>query len=258
MTLPFSKYHGTGNDFILFDNRSNLLDTKNIEMYKTLCHRRFGIGADGVIFIQHHADYDFEMVYLNADGRPSSMCGNGGRCVVAFAKKLGIISQATRFLAIDGEHEAAVLKNGQVSLKMIDVPQIDQFQKAYILNTGSPHYVEFTDNLAAIDVYQQGKNIRNSPHFKAEGINVNFVQPEKDSLHIATYERGVEDITYSCGTGVVACCIASAFHQQKEGLIETDITTKGGKLQVRFQRHNDQFTDIWLTGPAVHVFDGVL
>eukprot|EP01133_Synstelium_polycarpum_P013118 gene13118-15426_t len=195
MDIQFYKYQGAGNDFILIDNRkkNNHLNTKEIE---NLCDRRFGIGADGLMLLQNHPDYDFEMIYFNADGKEGSMCGNGGRCIVAFAKFLGIIDTQTDFLAVDGPHYAKIaLAGDQVELQMIDVSSIEKDGNAFVLNTGSPHYVEQVSNLQQLDVYLEGKTIRNNETYKAHGINVNFIEDMGDHFFVRTFERGVEDET---------------------------------------------------------------
>ncbi len=266
MTITFSKYHGTGNDFILIDNRSEQLVATQNELYRHLCSRRFGIGADGLMLVQNHPTCDFEMVYFNADGHLSSMCGNGGRCIVAFAHRLGITSSATtRFMAVDGQHDARLehSDNGtMVALKMNDVKTVHLYNdnKDYVLDTGSPHYVQFVEDLAQVAVFQEGRAIRNQANFKAEGINVNFVERQKAEHHIsvATYERGVENETYSCGTGVVAASIASALKATTTASITITVTTKGGTLNVSFDKKEQQFSNIWLKGAATHVFDGTV
>src|ERR1700744_4610924 len=155
--MPFYKYQGAGNDFIMIDNRSLAIDHRNPAMIARLCDRRFGVGGDGIMFLQDKPGYDFEMVYYNADGQPSSMCGNGGRCIVAFAKRLGIIEEETTFLAVDGPHYAKISGSGDwVSLQMIDVDTISRDNEAYILNTGSPHYITLAEDLKDKDVYHEG------------------------------------------------------------------------------------------------------
>ncbi len=261
MKISFSKYHGTGNDFVMIDNRELKVHTDLPDFYERLCHRRFGIGADGVIFLQNHPDYDFEMIYLNADGRPTSMCGNGGRCITAFASQLGIEAKEEEmftFLAIDGLHKGAIDENGRVSLQMNDVKEIEQWKGDCVLDTGSPHYIQFVEDVAAIDVFSEGRGIRNQERFRKAGINVNFVQKMKDGIEVATYERGVEDETFSCGTGVVAASIATiAQGQANAGKYDMDIQTKGGKLNVAFEKTEEgHFCNVWLKGPAIQVFDG--
>jgi diaminopimelate epimerase len=256
MNIKFSKYQGAGNDFILIDHRESEL--KNIEnkLVAQLCDRRFGIGADGLMFLTNHDNYDFEMVYYNADGKIGSMCGNGGRCIVAFAKSLGIIDFETDFLAVDGPHYAKISTEGNwVELQMIDVDSINKDGNAFVLNTGSPHYVAQVDNLASLDVFKIGKDIRNNDTYKQEGINVNFVENKEDYLFVRTFERGVEDETYACGTGVTAVAMAMA-QQKAPGYIETPIKVLGGKLQVNFNYDGNKFTNVFLCGPAEKVFEG--
>ena len=257
MTIPFFKYQGAGNDFILIDQREKqYLSQTNGAAIARLCHRRFGIGADGLILLQAHAEFDFEMVYFNADGGEGSMCGNGGRCIVAFARQLGIIEQECRFLAIDGPHEARIRPNGWVELKMKDVKEVEKGAGFFFLNTGSPHYVEFVDAVGHTAILQRGREIRYSERFRKEGTNVNFVEPTKDGITVATYERGVEDETLSCGTGVTASAIAHFLREPGQGPQAIPIRTKGGELEVRFTPLADGFTDVWLCGPAQLVFKG--
>src|SRR5688572_398393 len=253
MTIQFYKYQGTGNDFVMIDDREEECPIENQELVAHLCHRRFGIGADGLILLRNKTGYDFEMVYFNADGRLGSMCGNGGRCTVAFAKFLGVIQNETRFLAADGDHEATV-KDGLVSLKMNEVTSIECGSGFYYLNTGSPHYVTFGENVAQENVFEKGRSIRYNERFKQEGTNVNFAEMRPDkSLYIRTYERGVEDETYSCGTGVTAVALASSLKGLESPV---KIETPGGKLEVSFKKAGEHFTDIYLTGPAQQVFKG--
>ena len=259
MNMQFHKYQGAGNDFILIDQRNN--EVKNItnSLVKDLCDRRFGIGADGLMLLLGHEDYDFEMVYYNADGNLGSMCGNGGRCIVAFAKHLGIIDRETNFLAVDGPHYAKISELGNwVDLQMINVNQIAKDGSAYVLNTGSPHYVKEVANLKEMDVYTAGKAIRNNDTYKAEGINVNFVEDKGDHLFVRTFERGVEDETYACGTGVTAVALSMAKHVHQTGHIETAIEVLGGKIDIKFDYDGNAFTNIFLCGPAEKVFQGEL
>lgn len=257
MKTHFYKYHGAGNDFILIDNRKLEIDHQNPQMISRLCHRRFGIGADGIMFLQNKEGYDFEMIYYNADGRPSSLCGNGGRCIVAFAKHLGIIGNETEFLAVDGRHHAKISDSGDwVSLQMADVGQISSDGDAYILDTGSPHYIKLVDGLKEKNVYRDGYAIRNNDTYRAHGINVNFVEPKNGGYFVRTFERGVEDETYACGTGVTAAALAMAKHNNQTGHIDTPIKALGGDLNIRFNYDGQRFTDISLEGPAVKVFEG--
>jgi diaminopimelate epimerase len=257
MKLNFYKYQGAGNDFILVDNRTGKINHSNPQLISKLCDRRFGIGADGMMFLQNANGYDFEMVYYNADGKPSSMCGNGGRCIVAFAKHLGVIANETNFLAVDGPHYAKISESGDwVSLQMIDVDTVTRDADAYVLNTGSPHYVQLTSDLEHKDVYTEGYAIRNNPTYLAKGINVNFVEPLDNGYFARTYERGVEDETYACGTGVTAVALAMAKENHQKGSISTPVKVLGGNLNIRFHYDGLKFTEIFLEGPAVKVFEG--
>lgn len=222
-----------------------------------LCDRRFGIGADGLMLLNERKDFDFEMKYYNADGREGSMCGNGGRCIIKFAYHLGIHKELYRFLAADGVHEAEIDMDGIVSLKMKDVKTIKRFHNDYILDTGSPHYIKIVSNLADIDVYKKGHEIRHSKEFEEEGINVNFVEQfrEADKIFVRTFERGVEDETYSCGTGVTAAALV-CYHNEN-GFNDVEVKTLGGQLSVEFDRMDDNmYENIWLCGPAEKVFEG--
>lgn len=257
MTIHFYKYQGAGNDFILVDNRTNSIDHHHPELIARLCDRRFGIGGDGAMFLQNANGYDFEMVYYNADGQPSSMCGNGGRCIVAFAKQLGIINTETNFLAVDGPHHAKISDAGDwVSLQMIDVNTINQDGDAYVLDTGSPHYVKLAENLKEKDVYREGYEIRNNSIYHEKGINVNFVEPAAQGYFVRTFERGVEDETFACGTGVTAVALAMARHHKQTGHLNTPIKVLGGNLNIRFDYDGNTFSHIFLEGPAVKVFEG--
>ena len=257
MRVKFWKYQGAGNDFILFDNRSRVIAHDQTEWFNRLCNRRFGIGADGVILLENVPGYDFGMVYYNSDGRPGTMCGNGGRCIVAFAEALGMQQAQYRFLAVDGAHTAFV-RNGLVHLQMQDVHQIEQAGGHYTLDTGSPHYVTFTRDILLMDVRSEGAAIRNRPEFMPRGINVNFLEQDEGALLIRTYERGVEDETLSCGTGVTASAIVAAVHHQlPEGEHTLALQTMGGKLQVQFIRTGPtDFANVWLIGPGTFVFEG--
>ena len=258
MNIKFSKYQGAGNDFILIDHRISPLKDIDNELIAQLCDRRFGIGADGLMFLKEHPDYDFEMIYYNADGNIGSMCGNGGRCIVAFAKHLGVIDSETNFLAVDGPHYAKISEEGNwVELQMIDVDTITNDGEAFVLNTGSPHYVLGANDLATMDVFSAGKAIRNNDTYRANGINVNFVEDKGDHLFVRTFERGVEDETFACGTGVTAVAMAMAKKQNKIGTIETPIKVLGGDIKINFDYDGAKFKNVFLCGPAKKVFEGV-
>jgi diaminopimelate epimerase len=260
--IPFSKYQGTGNDFIIIDNRTNVITLTNKQV-NFLCDRRFGIGADGLMLLQNTdakntegKTFDFEMVYYNADGKPSTMCGNGGRCLVQFAKDNGIVKENYLFVAVDGAHEANFSDNGWVNLKMQNVDGIKSNGSHYILNTGSPHLVNIETDIMKVNVFEKGKQIRYSKEFEAEGINVNFVETlDEDKIYVRTYERGVEDETLSCGTGVTAAALVCAHNDRGFNVIE--VKTLGGNLRVEYDKiDEDSFENIWLCGPATFVFKG--
>lgn len=256
MKLTFYKYHGTGNDFIIVDNRNSLIDENSNSLFLKLCHRKFGIGADGLILIQNHEKYDFEMLYYNADGAKGSMCGNGARCTVAFLHSQNIIGSTTTFFAADGIHNASI-HNNIVSLRMSDVDNIEVHEDFVFLNNGSPHYMKFVDNIHLVDVNNEGKAIRNNDRFKKEGTNVNFVQCFPNALFVRTYERGVENETLSCGTGVTASAIAAVAKKLVGDKSPYKIKTLGGELTVHLkQRAEKKFTDIYLEGTATFVFKG--
>jgi diaminopimelate epimerase len=256
MQLHFYKYQGTGNDFVILDNRKGLYSNLTTEQIHGLCDRRYGIGADGLMLLNKKDGYDFEMKYFNADGRESSMCGNGGRCLVKFAYHIGIHKNTYNFHAVDGDHEAEIDLDGTVSLKMRDVDEVRTVNGDFILNTGSPHYIKMVNGLDKVDVFKNGRSIRNSELFKKDGINVNFVeQLTDDEIAVRTYERGVEDETFSCGTGVTAAALA-CYHNET-GFNDVVVNTKGGKLNVEYDRvDGDQYINIWLSGPAEKVFEG--
>lgn len=257
MLLRFHKYQGTGNDFILADNRKNEYSSITEGQIKNLCDRRFGIGADGLMLLNERSGYDFEMKYYNADGKEGSMCGNGGRCMIKFVYHLGIHREMYKFLAVDGMHEAEIDTNGIVSLRMKDVRVIRKFHNDYILDTGSPHYIKLVTHVMDMDVYKKGYEIRHSKEFEDEGINVNFVEQtdEPDKIIVRTFERGVEDETLSCGTGVTAAALV-CYHNEN-GFNEVEVKTLGGPISVEFDRIDDnRYENIWLCGPAEKVFEG--
>ncbi|WP_372793559.1 diaminopimelate epimerase [Lutibacter sp.] len=255
MKIHFYKYQGTGNDFIMIDNRNTTFPKNDVKLINKLCDRRFGIGADGLILLESSKINDFKMVYFNADGNESTMCGNGGRCIVAFAKKLSIIEDETTFNAIDGLHYASI-KDNVVNLQMIDIETVNVFENHLFLNTGSPHHVSFSDNITNINIKELGAKIRyGAPYFK-EGTNVNFAEQISDnSFKVRTYERGVEDETLACGTGVTAVAIA-ANKSNKTKANSINIEVLGGNLEVSFKREGNSYTNVFLKGPAEFVFEG--
>ncbi len=260
-SISFSKYHGAGNDFILVENIENKFDlsTKQIEF---LCNRHFGIGADGLILLNKalNDNEQFSMRYFNSDGKESSMCGNGGRCITAFANNLKIIDKKAVFSALDGIHYAEVLDNKdfqtEVSLQMKDVIDVSKYEDDFILNTGSPHYVRFVKDVMSMNIVSEARKIRYNNKFKEEGINVNFVEITNDGIFVRTYERGVEDETLSCGTGVTASAICYSLLGKNINQIE--INTLGGKLKVFLQKENNAFNNIILQGGATFVFNGTI
>lgn len=254
--LHFYKYHGTGNDFIIFDGRTGDIHSQMTQqVIESICHRRFGIGADGIMILEDHPTADFNMVYYNADGKPSSMCGNGGRCLVAFAERMGVFQDRCTFMATDGLHEATI-KDGWVELKMIDVDQLEHHGDDAILDTGSPHYITSCPNLDQLDIIPAAHAIRYNDRFTKEGINVNFLQTTDSGIRIRTYERGVEGETWACGTGATAAAIAYVHQHDLNGHQEVAIKVEGGHLSVKVNRQGEGYKDVWLCGPAQFVFEG--
>ena len=259
MRTDFFKYQGTGNDFVIIDNRNSHDVNLTIEQVKKICDRKFGIGADGLMLLNNKPGYDFEMIYYNSDGREGTMCGNGGRCLIKFADSIGIQKEVYKFVASDGEHEARIDADGIVYLKMNDVDMIVNHHSDFLVDTGSPHYIKMVSQLATLDVVKKGREIRYSNEFEKEGVNVNFVEQldEPDKIFVRTYERGVENETLSCGTGVTAAALV-CYHNEN-GFNEVEVRTLGGKLNVEFDRIDDgKFRNIWLCGPAERVFDGTI
>ncbi len=260
MKCNFYKYHGAGNDFILIDNRNKNFPAGR-GVVANLCTRRTGIGADGLILLESSGNADFSMRYFNADGGESTLCGNGGRCITAFAARLGMIENKTVFSAIDGLHEAEILHyhntESLVKLKMNHISEVTEMEEGIFLNTGSPHLIIFTEDTESIDVVHQGRKLRNLEKFAPDGVNVNFVQSMPGGIRVRTYERGVEDETLSCGTGVVASSVALSI---ANGSISgpVSVETRGGNLQVNFKRSGSGFGDIWLEGPAAFVYSGII
>jgi len=264
--LHFAKYEGAGNDFVIVDAMESPLDL-SIEQVQRICDRRFGVGADGLIFIRMSENADYDMVYHNADGEVGSMCGNGARCAFSFARLKGYVGDTARFMAYDGVHTARLLEGGWVEVSMSDVSMSDistgdiaalsEGSGDCVLDTGSPHYVRFVTDVEDIDIVEEGRKIRYSETFKEEGINVNLVEVHEDYIRLKTYERGVEDRTLACGTGAAAVALAYA---DKQGLLEGPVVLKadGGDLSVNFKRTNSGFKNIVLQGPVREVFTGTI
>lgn len=263
MKIQFYKYQGTGNDFIVIDNRDHAFDNYIDERtLQNLCNRHLGIGADGLMLLETSEKYDFNMRYFNADGKEATMCGNGGRCITYFAHRLGLLKKnPTQFTAVDGIHQAKILETGHkqalIKLKMINVENITRYHNGYIIETGSPHYIEFVDDVDSIDVIKAGRAIRHASFFAEKGgINVNFVVIKKDGIFVRTYERGVENETLSCGTGATASAIAFIMKQGQQ-IVHIPVNTKGGFLKVHVNEHKkEMFSNIWLEGPTNFVFKG--
>jgi len=260
MTIEFNKYQGTGNDFVMLDNMQGDYNDLSIEEIQFLCDRKLGVGADGLIKLSSKRGFDFEVEYYNADGS-QSFCGNGARCSVAFAKSLGIITDKTQFYAIDGAHKAHISEEGIVTLEMLKVTAFMELNNDYITETGSPHYVRIYEQGEKVDIVKFGKSIRYSEMFEQEGINVNalYVQGENE-IRVLTYERGVEDETLSCGTGVTACALVYIYENDNHSKQPIVVHTKGGSLSVKVGQFvkGEGFDDIWLSGPAKHVFNGIV
>lgn len=258
MQIQFYKYQGTGNDFILLDNRKNIYDSLTQKQVHKLCDRRFGVGGDGLILLNNKEGFDFEMKYYNCDGKEGSMCGNGGRCIIQFASKLGIHKTFYHFIAADGLHEGEIDLSGIVRLKMGNVESLEVHANHFILNTGSPHYVKSVPDIMKVDVKSAGRLIRYDEKFTAQGINVNFIEAlEEDEIFVRTYERGVEDETLSCGTGVTAAALVSAHNDN--GFNRVEVKTMGGHISVEFDKIDDNhFENIWLCGPADLVYTGTI
>ncbi|MDG0973472.1 MAG: diaminopimelate epimerase [Crocinitomicaceae bacterium] len=254
--IHFEKYQGTGNDFIMLDNGSGEYDNITVHTIQYLCHRRFGIGADGLIWVKPSEEGPFEMRYFNADGT-RSFCGNGARCAVKFAKSLGLFQEMAVFHAIDGIHEA-VIDGSVVRLKMKNVSEIARDGEDYVVHTGSPHYIRFVPSIDTVDIVDLGKEIRYNDSYRSEGINVNTVEICDDSIKLLTYERGVEDETLSCGTGATAAALATIFRTSKNGAFSMPVHLKGGDLEISGVYEEGLFHSLYLSGPAEKVFDGTI
>jgi len=256
LRVHFNKYQGTGNDFIIIDNRHKSLTFGKKKIVK-LCDRRLGIGSDGLILIENDEKAEFYMDFYNPDAS-QSFCGNGSRCAVAFAIQMGWVGENCEFRAIDGFHKAK--RNGEsIHISLADVIAYEKRGEDYIINTGSPHYIRMVENANDIMIIKEARDIRYNESFRKDGINVNFVETisfkkESPCIKMRTYERGVEDETLSCGTGVTAAAIAMSIEQDWNESV--NVSTKGGELQVTFEKEKDHFSNIWLSGPAIKVFDG--
>ena len=251
--MQFEKFQATGNDFILIDDRKEAF-SEDLSLVSRLCDRRFGIGSDGLILIREHAETDFNMVFYNPDGS-QSICGNGSRGAVAFARQLGMIGDQCTFMAYDGVHEASILADGSIRLRMLDVQDVSILPDGMLLDTGSPHLIRYVDDIDHIDVVNQGREIRHNDSFRKEGVNVNFVHiGHGNQIQVRTYERGVENETLSCGTGVTAAALAASMQKLQSPV---SIHTRGGDLQVEFEINpSGGFTEVFLIGPAKYVFSG--
>ena len=253
MIIKFFKYQGTGNDFIIIDDRKNMFNEKDSKLISALCERKIGIGADGLILLRDHSKYDFNMIYFNSDGNESTMCGNGGRCIISFAQSLNVIKERTKFLAIDGPHDGIILDK-VIKIKMNNVSKVQKVENGLIMNTGSPHYIELVNNLEEIDLEKRGIEINNLRFLNNEGINVNLIQINQD-IYMRTYERGINSETLSCGTGAVAASIGLHYIKLvKDNIIK--INTRGGSLEVSFELKNGNYHNIWLTGEVNLVYVG--
>jgi len=255
MNIKFYKYQGAGNDFVMISNLDNSFPKNDYKLIEKLCDRRFGIGGDGLILLESDTEYDFRMIYYNADGYEGTMCGNGGRCCVAFAKQMGVLGNTTRFIAVDGEHKAN-FEGELVNLKMMNVSEVQKGENHYFLDTGSPHHVEFSSNISNLDVQEKGSYIRNGAPYFEEGTNVNFAENlGNNTIKVRTFERGVEAETLACGTGVTAVALSA----YKEGILNGNtvkIEAEGGNLEVSFEATENSFKNVYLKGPATFVFSG--
>jgi diaminopimelate epimerase len=259
MHIEFDKYQGAGNDFIILDNRDRKFSNLSKNQLKFLCNRQKGIGADGIILVENAEDADFNMHYFNSDGSLSSLCGNGGRCSVAFASKHNIIGTKTKFKAIDGLHEAELLSSKEVRLNIQDVSTIIKHDDSFFVNTGSPHYVKLVESVSSINVKKEGALIRYSNFFKPNGVNVNFLEKRKNNhFLIRTYERGVENETLACGTGAVAGALVMSHIGETGDINKILLEALGGKLNVGFKKNNNEYKNVYLQGPATFVYSGIV
>jgi diaminopimelate epimerase len=252
MQIFFKKYHGSGNDFIMIDNRERIFKPDK-NLIEAMCHRNFGVGADGLILLCESESHDFSMRYYNSDGNEGSMCGNGGRCITAFAEELGIVSHYAVFSAIDGVHHCKI-SDKLYSLQMGDIDAITLKGKDFFLDTGSPHHIIFHDDIDNLDISKPAREIRYSRMYEPHGCNINFVEVHENYIKVRTYERGVEDETLSCGTGVTAAALSA--HNRFAISSPVRIVTRGGNLEVSFSVSNGKYSQIYLSGPAIKVFEG--
>jgi diaminopimelate epimerase len=259
MQVEFWKYHGTGNDFIMVDERGRQYGLSP-EQIQSLCNRRTGVGADGMILLRESSEADFRMVYFNADGYEGSMCGNGGRCTTFFFDYLSGPVDSCKFITSDGIHEARIERLSDEDLALVtislnDVSSVRKVLNGYFLDTGSPHYVEPVQKIELLDVVRKGRKLRHSRKFAPDGANINYLEVQHGRIYLRTYERGVEDETLSCGTGVTAAAIVyhelNGFHSDP-----VKIHTRGGNLEVQMDQSGNTYTNIWLKGPAKKVFKG--
>ncbi len=255
MTIDFVKYSGTGNDFILIDDRKEFFPSDNLQLISALCDRHFGVGSDGLMLIRESKDTDFEMIFFNPDGS-KSLCGNGSRCSVHFARSLGLTREQGSFVTTDGVHHYKMLSDNEIAIDMKPPSGAEKIDDFDFLNTGSPHLIVYTDDLESKDVYSEGQRLRSIPPFNQEGTNVNFVSDlGNDKIEMRTYERGVENETLSCGTGVTAAALNLKRDELGNHLVS--VGTKGGDLRVHFKTLENGFSDIWLEGPVLKIFEGV-
>ncbi|XOV92893.1 MAG: diaminopimelate epimerase [Bacteroidota bacterium] len=254
MTIQFQKYQGTGNDFIMIDNRDKKFPTEDLELITRMCDRKFGIGADGLILVGPDKELDFEMIYFNPDGT-KSLCGNGSRCAVSFASTLGLAGNKTHFIATDGPHDAFFDDQQLIHFSLHNIQEIKHFDDGLYIDTGSPHFILFVKDLNDVDVIQEGRKLRYDKRFAPGGTNVNFVELQDGKISVRTYERGVENETLSCGTGVTACALAATTRGYQSPV---KISTAGGNLEVSFEQTSPhEFRNIYLAGPVKKVFEGV-
>ena len=256
MKISFDKYHGCGNDFIIVDNLSNTFPKDSENEIKKFCNRRFGIGADGLILVNHNDKFPIEMIYYNSDGKISTMCGNGGRCFMHYCYNNDIIKNKSEFLACDGVHYG-VVNDDYVKVSMSDVNGYKKYNDYLFLNTGSPHLVKCVNDVSSFDLINISRNIQKINQFD-KGVNVNLVSRKNDDLYqIRTYERGVEEETLSCGTGAVASALALNILSLVNSKT-VNLDTKGGLLTVDFHKSNSKYTDIHLSGKVKKVFTGII